>query len=229
MQAVAPWTLNQVVGDTLIRAVEAVLITLRDVPDDFLIDGDDAYNFIEDTAISAAMTARDLKDMAQRTLDEMRDMMETKQISQTSHLNPTRRLKLPIVPRRLAKESMEVADPVGLSWADFEDAMEEQEFTKLVQKYFPGESADVPTSPYYGDHAVTRPVTKKNFGKMPPLTAVRQTIGNVTGGTRFDGQKLSKGARRRRNRATRKARADRTGYEEADDYSEAGSVYSEEY
>jgi len=229
MQAVAPWTLNQVVGDTLIRAVEAVLITLRDVPDDFLIDGDDAYNFIEDAAVSSAMTVHDLKTMAQRTIDEMKDMMETKQISETSHLNPTRRLKLPIVPKRLARESLEVADPVGMSWADFEDAMEESEFTELVQKYFPGESSDVPASPYYGGHAVTRPVTQKNFGKMPPLTAVRQAIGNVTGGTRYDGQKLSRGARRRRNRATRKARANRTGYEEADAHSDAGSVYSEEF
>lgn len=229
MQAIAPWTLNQVVGGTLIRAVEAVLITLQDVPDDFLLDGDDAYNFIEDAAVAPAMTMRDLKAMAQRTIDEMRDMMETKQISEKSHLNPTRRLKLPIVPRRLAKESLEVADPVGMSWADFEEVMEEQEFHELVQKYFPGESADVPKTPYYGDHAVTRPVTQKNFGKMPPLTAVRQTIGNVTGGSRFDGQKLSKGARRRRNRATRKAKADRTGYGETDNYSDAGSTNTEEY
>lgn len=229
MKALAPWTLNQVVGDKLIKAVEAVVITLQNVPGDFVIDEDDSHDFMEGVDLAPRMTVDDLRVMATSLLDEMEAMKETGEIPPSSHINSTRRLKLTIVPSRLAAEALAVTDPVGMSWADFEEAMEEEAFKTLVQSYFPNETADVPSSPHYATLAVTRPVTQKNFGKIPPLTEVRTTIGNVSGAARFANEKLSKGTRRRRNRAARKARADRTGYEEVREYDEEDDTYSVDY
>jgi hypothetical protein len=213
LEALAPWAMNRFVGSSLSEAVSIVATIIADVDDGVVIDDDAAmYDFAEDKPVEARMTAGELKEMVARISLSIQGFARAHSVPPDSHVNPSRRLKVPLLPSRIALPAVEIEDPVGLSWADMVEADDEAAVAATLRAYFPDhspEDTDLPGNPVAG---LARATTAANFGRPAPSVAVRHTITGVTG-TRDFGQKLSKGARRRKNKAARKAKADRSGYD----------------
>jgi hypothetical protein len=130
-------------------------------------------------------------------------------------------MRLQRPPGRIASPAVELKDTIGMSWADVMEVDDENEFRELYSQYFPEGDFEVALDPSDADAALTRPVTAANFGRPPPSVPVRHVIGNITTSVSWSQpKKLSKGARRRRNKRMQK---DKIGYKSEDDRSESES------